>query len=526
MVKFNKPAFNAAKQGTPIAIKTGTLPTGRTHNNAPGFERDAKSELFLLAVSQFYGEDTFYETSSLRDDRFRNLVAQVARSDADWLRRFLPWLRNVANIRTASIVGAIEAARAMAKAGIPGGRGIVAEAMSRADEPGEALAYYVSRYGRSLPKPIKRGIADAVGRLYTQYSALKYDTDSKGYRFADVLELTHAAPVSLDQGQLFKWLLARRHRRTRIEVGDDLEMVAANAYLRRRAATDVKALLNETQLRLAGMTWEDVLSLGGNRIDKKALWTAVIPTMGYMGLLRNLRNFDEAGISGDLVDTVRERLASPAEVAKSRQLPMRFLSAHREVSSNNWSLALERALEASLVNVPKLDGSTLVLIDTSGSMAASMAGKSKLQRWDTAVIFGLAVAHANAAADVVSFSDSSKVFPAKAGESLLRSIDRWKSGGYFIGNGTATEAAVRKHYRGHDTVLILTDEQANYHDHYDVAAAVPKDKTVITFNLAGDKYGHTASGADPRRVTVGGLSDAAFKLLPSLAARAQGGWPF
>ena len=49
-------------------------------------------------------------------------------------------------------------------------------------------------------------------------------------------------------------------------------------------------------LRLAGMTWEDALSLAGNRVPKKDLWEALIPTMGYMALLRNLRNFSEAGI--------------------------------------------------------------------------------------------------------------------------------------------------------------------------------------------------------------------------------------
>jgi hypothetical protein len=127
--------------------------------------------------------------------------------------------------------------------------------------------------------------------------------------------------------------------------------------------------------------------------------------------------------------------------------------------------------------------------------------------------------------DVVSFSNDSRVFPAKPGESLLRSIDRWKQGGYFYGGGTSTEKAVRTHYKGHDTVVILTDEQADHHGYDNVAAAVPADKTVITFNLAGERRGHAASGT-PRRVTIGGMSDAAFKLLPALSTRAQGGWPF
>ena len=42
-------------------IVTGRAPTGRTHEGAPGYARDAKGELFLLAVSNMAGEDTFYE---------------------------------------------------------------------------------------------------------------------------------------------------------------------------------------------------------------------------------------------------------------------------------------------------------------------------------------------------------------------------------------------------------------------------------------------------------------------------------
>ena len=64
---------------------------------------------------------------------------------------------------------------------------MVAAALQRADEPGEALAYWTSRYGRAIPKPVKRGIADAARRLYTQFTLLRYDTGSHGFRFADLM---------------------------------------------------------------------------------------------------------------------------------------------------------------------------------------------------------------------------------------------------------------------------------------------------------------------------------------------------
>src|SRR5690606_35596365 len=103
-----------------------------------------------------------------------------------------------------------------------------------------------------------------------------------------------------------------------------LPMVAANAALRRAAATRPEVLRDPAVLRTAGMTWEDVLSLAGSRVDKRGLWEALIPSMGYMALLRNLRNFDEAGVSDEVVQQVAARLADPAQVARSRQFPLRF----------------------------------------------------------------------------------------------------------------------------------------------------------------------------------------------------------
>ena len=72
---------------------------------------------------------------------------------------------------------------------------------------------------------------------------------------------------------------------------------------------------------------------------------SVIPSMGYMALLRNLRNFDEAGISDERARYVREVLADPERVAKSRQFPYRFWSAYKNVPSLDWASTLEKALE-------------------------------------------------------------------------------------------------------------------------------------------------------------------------------------
>ncbi|WP_435113921.1 TROVE domain-containing protein [Nocardiopsis synnemataformans] len=519
-------------------VLSESSPSGRTHEGGAGYARDARSELFLLAVTNMVGEKTFYETAADRDDRFTALVRQVAVDDPEWLVSMIGWLRGEANMRSASLVAALEGAKARVDAGARGhSRQMVNAALQRADEPGEALAYWTSRYGRSIPKPVKRGIADGTARLYNERSVLKYDTDSKGYRFGDVLNLVHASPRegAAWQGALFKHVQDRRRGRGGAPDPALLPVLAANAAFSDRAAADPGVLLDPDALQRAGLTWEAALSLAGDRVDRARLWEAIIPSMGYMALLRNLRGFDEAGVSDAVAERVMAKLTDPAEVERSRQLPMRFLSAYRAAPSLRWGYALERALSLSLANVPTLSGRTLIMVDTSGSMRASFSKDGALKRWDAAALFGIALGQRCAAADVVSFSSVSywvsdipgaktKVFDLRRGESLLGAVKRWDDGGWFLGGGTDTAAALREKFAGHDRVVVVTDEQAN-EDPIEVDQSVPSRVPMYTWNLAGYERGHAPSG-QRNRYAFGGLSDAAFGMIPLIEAGRSADWPW
>lgn len=270
-------------------------------------------------------------------------------------------------------------------------------------------------------------------------------------------------------------------------------------------------------------------------MDKAHLWSALIPSMGYMALLRNLRNFDEAGVPDAAAQAVAARLADPAEVAKSRQFPFRYLSAYRAAPSLRWSYPLEQALGHSLANIPKLPGRTLILVDTSTSMHAGFSKDGTLMRWDAAALFGIALGQRCTSADVVSFSSAqmyyqdptgakTKAYPLRAGESLLRSLERWTGDGYFLGGGTDTPAALRKEYRGHDRVVIVTDEQATQNGG-EVTQCIPASVPMYTWNLAGYQYGHAPSGGRNRHA-FGGLTDQAFRMVPLLESGRDGAWPF
>ncbi|WP_410607689.1 TROVE domain-containing protein [Amycolatopsis sp. lyj-109] len=522
MSKFNTARAPAATS----PVRGEATPSTVTHQGGAGYARDTKFELFLLAVTNMVGEHSFYESAGTRDTRYAELIRKSTLDDPQWTVRFLRWLRSGAHLRTASLVGAAEFAKARRDAGLDGlSRQVVADVLQRADEPGELLAYWTSVHGRAVPKPVKRGIADAAVKLYDERSFVKWDSAAHTFRFADVLELTHPA----GGGELFKHILDERHGRGNA-IPDALATLRARAELMSRDVGGRRRLFDRPDaadvLHSAGMTWESVAGWLQGPLDAR-VWEALIPSMGYMALLRNLRNFDEAGVSDTVAQRVAERLADPVQVAKSRQLPMRFLAAHRAAPSPLWGWALERAIAHALANVPVLGGRTLVLVDTSASMNDRFSKDGSLMRWDAAAVFGLALGRRCAKADVVSFSDGywgqgTKVFKLRRGGSLLNDVERWKSGGFFIGGGTDTAGAVKKHYAKHDRVVILTDEQAAYGD---VGQALPAHVPLYTWNLAGYRAGHAPSGSGLRH-TFGGLTDQGFRMIPLLERGSMADWPF
>lgn len=507
-----------------------------THEGATGHLRDAMSELYLLAVSNMVGTDTFYEAGGDRDDRYTALVRQLAVEDPDWTAGLLGWLRTEANMRTAAIVGAAEFTKARLDAQEAGhSRQAIASVLQRADEPGEMLGYWTSRYGRKLPKPVKRGIADAVQRLYTERSLLKYDTGSRGYRFGDVLELAHPSPSAPWQGDLFRYAIDRRHRAD-AEIPGGMRVLLADVVMRHRAREDATALLDAEAVNSAGMTWETVLSLAGDKVDKAKLWEAIIPSMGMMALARNLRNFDEAGVSDEAAAQVCARFTDPEQVARSRMFPFRWWAAYKHAPSLRWAHALEQALGHSLANVPRLKGSTLILVDRSPSMfpgyGFSTPNRSDITLAEQAAVFGSALALRAEKPTLVEFGGDSKELAVPRGGSVLKLIE-----GYGQIGGTDIPSAVKRHWFAHDRIVIVTDEQtrpgwlpSNMLGHGGMRETaiddlVPKATPLYMWNMAGYKPGVMPSGKSGRH-TFGGLTDQAFRMIPLLEQRRDARWPW
>jgi hypothetical protein len=112
--------------------------------------------------------------------------------------------------------------------------------------------------------------------------------------------------------------------------------------------------------------------------------------MNEMALLRNLRNFEKAGISPAAWREVNNKLLN---VERSTQLPFRFLTAHSAVETENAKTICELMLDKACENVPNLEGTTVVFADNSGSCTGcAVSGKSELKVSDAGNILEAIVA--------------------------------------------------------------------------------------------------------------------------------------
>jgi hypothetical protein len=126
-------------------------------------------------------------------------------------------------------------------------------------------------------------------------------------------------------------------------------------------------------------TWEVRLSSGEN---KKKVFTDLISNkkLGSLALIRNLRNMENAGV---LQSIVRKAIS---EADFSRIFPYQIVQAAQQAPV--YSASLETAMIESLNKLPKLSGTTVIVIDVSGSMGAKLSSKSDMTRLSAGLALG------------------------------------------------------------------------------------------------------------------------------------------
>ncbi|WP_035568021.1 TROVE domain-containing protein [Hymenobacter sp. IS2118] len=417
-----------------------TAPTVN-HEGAAAFTLTPQVGLYA-AVATAALSDQFYEAADTRLTRLRELVTK---NDPVFVAQLAVYARESLNMRSVPLVLCVELARLHRGDSLVSR--LVARVVQRPDEITELLACYAQANGRSgtkvlnrLSKQMQKGLAMSFNQ-FDGYQLAKYDRDG-AVRLRDALFLVHPNAKDAAQQALFDQLV-RGELPTPYTWETELSAVGQGTF-----ATDAD---RQTAVR---QTWEALIASG---------------KLGYMALMRNLRNILEANVSAAAITQVCATLANRAAVARSKQLPFRFLAAYREVKALPGGhvagvlAALETAIAHSATNLRGFGADTRVVVacDVSSSMQQPISPRSKVLLYDVSLVLGMLLQSRCQHVVTGMFGDVWKRISLPRGP-VLRNVEEFYRREGEVGYSTNGHLVIRDlRIRAEvvDKVMIFTDVQ-------------------------------------------------------------------
>lgn len=396
-----------------------------THEGAPAARMNDMQALRRSVMSCLLWEREFYESGEAIGTRIRELALAAKPED---IAALAIEARTKFNLRHAPLW--LLCALAKTGSGTPLLSETIPKVIKRVDELSEFVSLYWKANGNDKPitAQMKKGLAAAFEN-FSEYHFAKYDRDG-AVKLRDVLFLAHPKPQTPERVDLYKRIAERK--------------------------------------LIAPDTWEVALSGGA---DKKETFERLIREgqLGYLALLRNLRNMADAGCDAALVKD-----AILARKGADRVLPFRYVAAAR--ACPHFEPAIDQALLACIATLPTMLGKTVVLVDVSGSMDEKLSAKSDMKRIDAAAALASLI---NGDVRMFAFSNQICEVPPRRGMAGVDAIINSMPHG-----GTQLGAAIQalNNQIPYERLIVVTDEQS--------ADRVPDPKAKgYMINVASNKNG-------------------------------------
>lgn len=387
-----------------------------THEGGKAIIHNPEKQLERAVLACMLWEDTFYESGQDIAERIADLTQQVSvqtavdiatRARRDMYIRHAPlWVMN-------HLLPRAEEAR---KQGISLSD-TLASLMTRPDDLPEMLALYWKNGKKPLSAQLKKAFAKAFPK-FDEYQLAKYNRQ-QDITLRDIMFLAHPKPTSKAQEDLFKRLVN-----------------------------------NELQ---TPDTWEvNISAAKGDNNKAREAWERLLMEnrLGAVAFLRNLANMQKVGVNPQLIRAyMRHRKAWPMVS------PFQFVNAYRVAP--DYMDELEAAMLSSIKDQPRLSGRTLLCVDTSGSMDASLSPRSIVTRIDTAAGLAMVLREVCETVQVVMYGNSNLKVPAYHGFAMRDFIVDYPNRA-AAGFGTETGKVLRMHNSSsYDRVIVVTDEQTS-----------------------------------------------------------------
>lgn len=460
--------------------KTAVEPTEINFMGEKAFKLDTKEELVSTVMTTFL-ENSYYENKSEIVERIKSLLDDV---DPLFAAKLAIYARNKGNLRSVTHLVAAYIARNLQNK--EWAKRFYDKIVVRPDDMTEILSAYAQLNGmtddriKKIPNSIKKGFRTALERL-DAYQIDKYKMKSRSFSLIDLVRLFHPK-------------------------GNNKNAEAYHRLLTGEKLSDMyDSNILEKEMTKAGQTTKDMTEKDKLEAKKEAITSVIdnVKGMPIMNLLRNLRNI--LLYAPDKVKDVCEQLVIKDKITNSRLLPFRFATAYAEIEKMKYDTessldksaikfetekvvknctetefeqnkerileSIEKALEISCLNIPKLEGNVAILVDDSGSMrgdtdfgSSRVSAFSKVKTSMVAHLFASMVMSRQENVYVGLFGDTLLNVPVKRDMRLLDYTKWHYEEGEKCGGGTEQGiydfmTQVVKEKKKIDNIIVFSDCQ-------------------------------------------------------------------
>lgn len=400
MAKFNSKSVGAARV--------------TSYEGAELYEKELEQDWINFLFSSMLS-NKFYESDQEQMDRFTKLTYDmIEKYGASFAAKAAHFTRNELGLRSISeLLAAI-----LNSYKFEGKRVFYARYFHRPDGISEIFGA-IDMLGTNRSHALIRGCADYLSSL-GEYQLTKYKMLGREYNMYDLINLCHPKSAAVDKFQ-----------RGEIKSAD---------------------------------TWETRISGSENKEEKEQNWRELVEgrKLGYLALLRNLRNIlncdfaDNSWIDMYLVP----QLVNATAIKKSLVFPYQIYTAYKFLDEKPMSImaALDEAFRIAIGNVPILNGSSLLVLDVSGSMDSSCSDNSKITCKEIGAVYGACIYLSNKNSEFIKFGDRAKRCEYRRTMNVFDMIEKMQDND-GCGYGTDIIPVWDMLDRHYDRIFLISDMQ-------------------------------------------------------------------
>lgn len=319
---------------------------------------------------------------------------------------------------------------------------------------------------KSLGTVIKREVVDLLARVSGD-TLFRWSVGNDP-SLVDIIKMTHPKPNSPEKEALYGYLLKKAVITEKLPpLAQHYEaFVEYKKWLKTKGTNPFAQMENREPVSVPPVPFQMI-----DNLDLTAQeWAELFKSGGWHFCRMNLNTAERHGVLKDpaMVELIAKRLANRDEILRSKVFPYQLLMAYKHAADKMPRPivnALHAAMDISVENIPELNGSVAVAVDTSGSMGSPVTGArgsatSAALCVDVAALFAAAIARRNMGdTKIIPFDTRVHRVSIDPNDSILTNAKKLARNGGGTNCACALASLNEAKHRG-DLVIYVSDNEA------------------------------------------------------------------